>query len=409
MSSFPARVRNITVIAAILGLPSCETADRLRDSLRDATPRERYVGALEVAGLDDAALARDWIAAGAGALDEPLEVTLPFSEATYITPAQPRASAYKVTLERGRKLTVAVNVAEHGSGEVALVFTDLFRVPDDPANPLRPVASADSVPWRFEYEPWRGGDFVVRVQPELLRGGNFTVELGHEAQLAFPVEGRDIGAILSFFGDERDGGRRRHHGVDIFARRGTPVLAASAGEVYGVRDTEVGGKVVWVRDSVRDARVYYAHLESQAVRNGERVLPGDTLGFVGNSGNARTTPPHLHFGLYRRGRGPDRGPTDPMPFLKPPPGRLAQSRVDGELLGGWVRISGNDVRLRQTPSGMVLGSLGLNTVGRALTGAADSGTSAYWVEFAGGRTGYVAAEFVERASEVTADGPDPAG
>ena len=104
-------------------------------------------------------------------------------------------------------------------------------VPASDDDPPRPVHSTDEVPGSFEHEPWRGGDFILRLQPELLRGGQYRVVLRLEAQLAFPVEGHGIQSVQSPFGVARDGGRRSHHGVDIFARRGTPVLAASSGRV----------------------------------------------------------------------------------------------------------------------------------------------------------------------------------
>ncbi|MCE2454827.1 MAG: M23 family metallopeptidase [Gemmatimonadetes bacterium] len=400
--------RNITVAISLLAISGCESLEQVSDSFRDATPRERYLGSLEMAGLADAALARDWSDAGEAALESPVEVTLPFSEETFVMPAEPRAAAYRVTLERGRKLTVSVRTSESDGGEAARVFVDLFRVPENEEDPHRPIESVDSVPWSYEYEPWRGGEFVIRVQPELLRGGYFTVELGQEAQLAFPVGGSDVGSILSFFGDDRDAGRRRHHGVDIFARRGTPVLAASAGETYGVRETDIGGKVVWVRDSVRQARVYYAHLDGWAVGNDEWVEPGDTLGFVGNSGNARTTPPHLHFGLYRRGRGPDRGPTDPMPFLARPSGEV-EAQPDRTLLGGWGRITTDGINLRATPSGPVVGTAEANEIARVLAGAADRGRSSYLIELGTGLRGYLAEDFLELGTEATAPVPVAGG
>jgi murein DD-endopeptidase MepM/ murein hydrolase activator NlpD len=100
--------------------------------------------------------------------------------------------------------------------------------------------------------------------------------------------------------------------VDIFAPRDTPVLAAAPGIVSSVATTRRGGHVVWIWDGARRQSHYYAHLARQAVGPGERVQAGDVIGYVGNTGNARTTPPHLHFGIYAAGDGP----IDPLPFVQ---------------------------------------------------------------------------------------------
>ena len=84
--------------------------------------------------------------------------------------------------------------------------------------------------------------------------------------------------MSSGFGAARDGGRREHHGIDILAPRGTPVLSAGDGVVSSVAVTDIGGKVVWVWDSARDLSLYYAHLDSQGVSTGTRVRAGDALG-----------------------------------------------------------------------------------------------------------------------------------
>ena len=412
-SAHALKITVLLPLTAVLGVGACETYDKTRDALRGDTPRERYEASLEAAGLAETALARDWAEAGRLALANPVPVALPFVEEASITHEYPRAMAYRVSLGRGRKLTVEVSVdSPRPGGDRARLFVELFRIPADSSDALRPVANTDSMPWSFEYEPWRGGEFVLRVQPELLRGGYYTVRLSHDAQFTFPVVGRTTAAILSGFGAPRDGGRRQHHGVDIFSERGTPVVAASAGQAYRVGETPIGGKVVWVSDSVRQARVYYAHLDSQTVRNGQWVEAGDTIGFVGNTGNARTTPPHLHFGLYRRGRGPDRGPVDPTPFLETPPGELPAPTADTKLLGGWVRITADGVNLRDAPSRTrqalgrtrqapgqtrhapsrtVVGSLPLHSRARVLAVAGDT----YRVELMDGRTGYVETSVVE--------------
>jgi hypothetical protein len=301
--------------------------------------------------------------------------------------------AYRVTIPRGKKLTAAVELE---SEDGTRVFVDLFRVPASESDPPRPVVSVDSVPGEFVHEPWRSGDFILRLQPELLRGGQYRVRLRLDAQLAFPVEGHGMRAVQSVFGADRDAGRRSHAGVDIFARRGTPVLATSAGIINRVDVTNLGGKVVWLRDPVRAANIYYAHLDSQHVANGDRVQAGDTLGFVGNSGNAITTPPHLHFGIYRRGEGP----VDPDPFLRPPRGELAEMTADLGRLGQWVRMSNDGIRLRAAPGlgAPVLRELAEHTPLRVLGGSGEY----FRVALPDGAQGYVAARLTEGADDPVA-------
>lgn len=86
---------------------------------------------------------------------------------------------------------------------------------------------------------------------------------------------------------------------------------AASGGVAVPGTNRLGGNVVWLRDPARGLTHYYAHLDTVLVASGQRVRRGDTLGTVGNTGNARATPPHLHFGLY------DGGALDPEPFLRP--------------------------------------------------------------------------------------------
>ena len=183
---------------------------------------------------------------------------------------------------------------------------------------MRQLASLDSASGLLELEAEEDGELVVRLQPEALRAVRYvlTVRVAPLAR-AFPVAGRDERAAQSFWGAGRDGGRRSHQGVDIFAPRGTPVLAATAGIVTRVGENPLGGLVVWVTEPQGRWAFYYAHLDQQLVARGTRVAPGDTLGLVGNTGNARNTPPHLHLGIYRTGR---RGAVDPWPFVHQPRG-----------------------------------------------------------------------------------------
>lgn len=129
--------------------------------------------------------------------------------------------------------------------------------------------------------------------------------------LPVPVEGVDARRIADTFGAPR-GTTRTHQGVDIFAARGTPVRSATRGIVVSVRDRGLGGKQVWVLGPAGQ-RHYYAHLDDWAPGLAERrvIQPGDLLGVVGDTGNARGTPPHLHYGIYGT-----QGAFDPLPLLR---------------------------------------------------------------------------------------------
>lgn len=132
--------------------------------------------------------------------------------------------------------------------------------------------------------------------------------------LPVPVQGVAMRAVRDTFGAPRPGDRK-HEGVDIFAPRGTPVVSTTRGFVARIGENSLGGTVVWVLGPGGD-RHYYAHLHSVAdIKTGQRIGPGDVLGTVGTSGNARGTPPHLHYGIYRRGNGA----INPFPLLMDKP------------------------------------------------------------------------------------------
>ncbi|MFC5462736.1 M23 family metallopeptidase [Massilia niabensis] len=126
-----------------------------------------------------------------------------------------------------------------------------------------------------------------------------------------PVRGVAPRALADTWGGARGGGRK-HEGIDIFARRGTPVISATEGIVMRVGSNRLGGQVVWVLGP-GGQRHYYAHLDSYAdIEIGQRVRPGTILGYVGTTGNAAGTPPHLHYGIYEAG-----GAINPYPLLRP--------------------------------------------------------------------------------------------
>ena len=110
-----------------------------------------------------------------------------------------------------------------------------------------------------------------------------------------------------------------HHGQDIFAALGAPVLAVADGTVFSVGWNRVGGNRLWLRDRAGN-EFYYAHLAafSPLAVDGGRVQAGDVVGFVGNTGDAETTPYHLHFEIHPSSLlflGYD-GVVNPYPYLR---------------------------------------------------------------------------------------------
>ncbi len=116
--------------------------------------------------------------------------------------------------------------------------------------------------------------------------------------LLMPVEGVRVADVRDSWHAPRGGGRL-HEGQDIFAPRGTPVRSAAPGFVYRIDDLSLGGLSVTVIGNGFE-RFFYTHLDAvpAALREGQRVTTDTLLGFVGSSGNAAGTPPHLHFGVY---------------------------------------------------------------------------------------------------------------
>ena len=116
--------------------------------------------------------------------------------------------------------------------------------------------------------------------------------------LAMPVVGVEPYHLYNSWGAARDGGRRKHRGIDIFAPKGTAVVAVADGIISYIGEQPKGGQCLWLTTEA-GASFYYAHLDRWApgLYEGMEVRTGDLLGYVGNTGNAKTTPPHLHFGI----------------------------------------------------------------------------------------------------------------
>ncbi|GGB34277.1 hypothetical protein GCM10011380_24640 [Sphingomonas metalli] len=165
-----------------------------------------------------------------------------------------------------------------------------------------------------------GGHGTPRLRSTLLASRSAESAPPPTGMLAVPVAGVARTAVADNYGDPRDGGARSHHGIDIMAAGGTPVVAAASGRVEKLFESHAGGTTIYVRSPDGRWSYYYAHLAGYApgLHEGQQVRAGETIGRVGDSGNAGAGNYHLHFGLSRMADddGWEGGrPVNPYPLL----------------------------------------------------------------------------------------------
>jgi murein DD-endopeptidase MepM/ murein hydrolase activator NlpD len=303
-----------------------------------ASPHEQYQRKLSSAGLDKTAMGTAWNIMAGQSLEKALTITLPFKETGYFAAERVPASAYRFNVTRGQKIKVSLT---KNPSTTFTIYTDVWE--ENAGARPKLLTSADTLGNDIELDVSTTGQYLIRLQPELLRSGSYTLEITTGPSLAFPVQSGRASNIQSFFGDGRDANSRKHEGIDIFGPRLTPVVAIANGTVTRVNQNNLGGNVVLMRPNGKDYTLYYAHLDKQIATEGQQVAVGDTLGLMGNTGNARTTSPHLHFGIYTNS-----GAIDPFPFVNPV--RKTPERITAPLnqLNATVRTT-RSVSLYESP------------------------------------------------------------
>ena len=126
------------------------------------------------------------------------------------------------------------------------------------------------------------------------------VEYLRSRQIIVPVAGADMTRVEDSFNEPRDGDRV-HRAIDILAPRGTPILSADNGRIVRMTTSTLGGISMYTVDPETRIVYYYAHMDhyNDAMTPGKTIAKGDTLGFVGTTGNAPKNTPHLHFQVMR--------------------------------------------------------------------------------------------------------------
>jgi murein DD-endopeptidase MepM/ murein hydrolase activator NlpD len=141
------------------------------------------------------------------------------------------------------------------------------------------------------------------------------------ASLVVPVAGVMPSELRSDFHAPRGGGARQHNALDIPAPRGTPVISATAGRVLRLFNSKAGGLMVYAADATERFILMYGHLDryAEGMTDGMRLERGQTIGYVGTTGNAPPNVPHLHFAIARTtnvSRWWNGTPIDPAPLFK---------------------------------------------------------------------------------------------
>lgn len=306
-----------------------------------ASPHQNYQQKLTKAGLDQTAMGASWISKADKSLKSALKIRIPFRETGYFAAEKVPVSSYQFSATRGQNLMVRLIKKPAAQFRI---YLDIWEQTEDGRNRL--LASADTTDKPLELEIKASGTYLMRIQPELLQSGQYTIEITSGPSLAFPVNSSEKPTVQSHFGDGRDANTRKHEGIDIFAPFRTPAIAVAEGTVQRVNENNLGGKVVWMRPKGKNYTLYYAHLDEQIATDGQRVAPGDTLGLIGNTGNAKNTPPHLHFGIYTAD-----GAVDPFPFIDPKVKPAPQINASLTLLNATVRSTGHATVFNSMESG----------------------------------------------------------
>ena len=321
----------------------------LSDAITQPSAREVYERNYS---LEDKAYAA-WQKAFANALNDSVIINLPYKQVGKFSNVEPTVLSFSLALKEGEGLVVSVQ-----TDSITSSFISLYKYDESKKMDLllenKPNASS------LSYIIKESGKYKLLLQPQLFANTEYTLLIRRRPTYYFPVSGKDNSAVQSFWGAPRAGGTRQHEGIDIFAAKGTPVVAATDGRVLSTRNQGLGGKQVWLADGLFGNRLYYAHLDSIIASTGQKVTVGDTLGLVGNTGNAKTTAPHLHFGIYKSKA------VDPYPFVKKieplPSFELNNPTTDGIVKGGKANVrQGNSVKstklktLKQQDTVQILG------------------------------------------------------
>jgi murein DD-endopeptidase MepM/ murein hydrolase activator NlpD len=248
------------------------------------TPHEQYEKKIKESGMKENPLTDAWLKAAAVTLSTPLDISLPYSESGYFPDEKANGIGLRFRARRGQKIKIALTKK---SGSNLVMYVDLWQpYPVSENKSPRFISAADTSRLILEQVVNEDTAFIVRIQPELMKEGEYTLSITAGPSLTFPIAANVKSNIGSYWGDGRDNGGRKHEGIDIMAPKLSPAIAAANGLIIRVNENALGGKVIFLHPDNAPYTLYYAHLDSQISIEVQRVYTGDVIGLTGNTGNA---------------------------------------------------------------------------------------------------------------------------
>lgn len=211
----------------------------------------------------------------------------------------------RVRLERRRRLALVFGLAFALGALTAGAL--LWRADQLAAPPTESVEAAIDEPEPANQPDTVTATPVLRPAPTATSGSETTesnlTRLLKMRRLEMPLDGVSRDQLRDSFDERRAGGIRRHEAIDIMAPKGTPVRAVDDGRVGKLFKSVAGGLTIYLFDPAEMFTYYYAHLDRYAsgLKEGQGVRRGELIGYVGSTGNASDTAPHLHFAIFQMG------------------------------------------------------------------------------------------------------------
>ena len=257
------KLKFLGALVLLLSTVSCNSSIKIWGK---KTAHEKYADK-----IDDSPEGKQWIALSKKTLETPHDINLPYSHFGHFPGEQPKALTLEFTVRQGEKIVIDLI---KNSGDSSVLYVDLFK---KEGIDISHIEAADTAQRQLNFDADETATYLLRLQPELYRTTAYNLSISVAPSLDFPVTGTKA-KTGSFWGDDRDAGKRKHEGIDIFAPRLTPAIAAADGYITGVDEGGLGGKTVWMKVADKKIHLYYAHLDKQLVEDGQRVKKGDTLG-----------------------------------------------------------------------------------------------------------------------------------